>query len=347
MYKSLILTVLCVSTWAASGRADDLFARPATETPFSGAKGAGGEPSSKPTKILNGDHLGEMLRDAQLEPKVEADDFVTLSFHQGHFDFPVAMNLTDHNSRLWVVFLVAKLDATHRLNAEQLTGILTANRDLRPAAFAIGDGGKRLELYLALPNEQISPKVLRDNLQTLAGVAESTAPLWETSAAAANAVASRNPAGQPPRESGQPTGAPPANQTVAAPTNPPAPVQNPTRTSTPETNPAPAPNPRTNIPANTNANYPELAGIWSTSFGDKDGLALSMRSDGQFTIVHVKDGKQTKSSGKFSYDNGTLSLVGADAFKLAGRITNLGDKSFEFTPQGAAATAKWTLKRAK
>jgi len=51
--------------------------------------------------------------------------------------------------------------------------------------------------------------------------------------------------------------------------------------------------------------------------------------------VYINDGKQTKSSGKFTVAAGTLTLTGSDGLKLEGNLTLSSDTEFRFQPKGA------------
>jgi len=345
MSKFLALSLVYVAMLATNALADDLFSRTPLGSPFSGAKAAGsndkGSISDKASRILSADHLAEMLRDAQLSPKVEADDLVSLKFKYSKGELPAAFTLTDNNTRLWMVFVLAKLEKDKRFTVEQLAGMLTANRDLRPAIFALADGGRRLELHLGIPNEQISPKSLRDNLQSLASVAENTAQLWETAGGVSNTVNSTPPA--PP--AGEKT-SPPSVATASppeAPTNAPAAAP-----ATPAKAPAATPtatnrkSPSTTVPSN-------LVGKWSALVGDNEALALQINAEGAFVIAHLKDGKTSRSTGTLAMSGTQLSLSGTDGFKMAGKISKISADSFDFSIQAENGSAgnPFTFKRAK
>ena len=342
MLKSFIILTLAFLGLGSAAHADDLFSRISLDSPFSssGTKPSGttatGEkapPSDRASKVLNADHLAEMLRDADLEPKVEGDDFVSLKFKHQRWDFPVAINMTDKNARLWIVFVLTKLEGGKQLKAEQLAGLLGANRDLRPAMFTMADSGKRIELYLALPNEQISPKALRDSLQTLAGVAEQTAGLWEVTAASAGNNSSKSndsPNGRP-APNGQ-NGQNGANGQVA-------------KQDAPAAKPVPnSPPPVTSAPSAASG----LLGKWSAAVGEKDAMALLLKADGSFVLAQVKDGKQGRVAGTFTFANGLLTLTGTDGTKIiTGSVAQTSDKAFDFTPQnGTTKGAKLSFKKA-
>jgi len=59
----------------------------------------------------------------------------------------------------------------------------------------------------------------------------------------------------------------------------------------------------------------------------------------------VKDGKQSKSTGKFTLTGSQLTLTTSDGGKFGGTVSNLTVKSFDFTPP-SGATGKLTFQKA-
>ena len=72
---------------------------------------------------------------------------------------------------------------------------------------------------------------------------------------------------------------------------------------------------------------------------------MQLNTDGSFVLVFVKDGKQSKSSGKFTLGGNQLVLTTSDGGKFTGQVGNQTAKSFEFTPVGGKAS-KLTFQRA-
>jgi uncharacterized protein (TIGR03066 family) len=158
-------------------------------------------------------------------------------------------------------------------------------------------------------NLQVSGESLRDELSKMAAIAESTANLWEVNAAgAAPAPAVTAPA-------------------ISAPSNQPV-VNN-------QTAPAQAPS----------AGASNFVGKWSAARSASEAFAMQLNNDGSFVLVFVKDGKQSKSSGKFTLGGNQLVLTTSDGGKFTGQVANLTAKSFEFTPVGGKAS-KLTFQRA-
>jgi hypothetical protein len=88
-----------------------------------------------------------------------------------------------------------------------------------------------------------------------------------------------------------------------------------------------------------------LVGKWSASRSATEAFAMQLNADGSFVLVYVKDGKQSRSTGKFTAGSGQLTLTTSDGGKFAGGIANISGRSFEFVPQGGKAS-KLTFQRA-
>ncbi|MCP4787108.1 MAG: hypothetical protein GY903_32120 [Fuerstiella sp.] len=80
-----------------------------------------------------------------------------------------------------------------------------------------------------------------------------------------------------------------------------------------------------------------LNGTWSAARSDTEAFAVAFRTDGTFNLVYVNNGKQTKTSGKFSITDSSLTLAGSDGVRLVGKLTWVSDREFRFAPQDTAA----------
>ena len=340
---TLTIGLLTLTTLTTNVRADDLFSTSSLGSPFAGAKPVSGgdrassaASSDRGVRVLSLDQLAEILTDAGLAPKKDTDNLVSIKFQHSRWTFPVAFTMTDDNSNIWMTMLLVKLEPEQILANEQLLGLLGTNRDIRPAFFTLSDSGKRIEMFLQITNTAITPKALRDNLAVLAGVAENSATLWDLAP-----VAGKGQPNQPPATAqvGPPQIAPPQNaQPVSPVANQTAPVANqtPQNGGNPAAQAAPA---VANNPASS-----ALAGKWLATISEKEALAALLNADGTYTIVHVKDGKQTKSNGNYAFTGGVLSFTASNGDKLGGNISAITEGSFDYTPNTGT---KLTFKRSK
>lgn len=80
----------------------------------------------------------------------------------------------------------------------------------------------------------------------------------------------------------------------------------------------------------------ELSGKWAASKSATEAFAIEFKANRTFNLVYIKDGQQTKSSGSFTVENGSLTLSGSDGLKLTGDLTVSSDKEFRFKPQNSS-----------
>jgi hypothetical protein len=88
---------------------------------------------------------------------------------------------------------------------------------------------------------------------------------------------------------------------------------------------------------------PSLIGKWSAARSDKEAFAMALNADSSFVLVHVKDGKQTRSTGKFTLSGSQLVLTITAGSKLTASISGATANSFDFTP---ASGIKLSFKKA-
>ncbi|APZ95060.1 hypothetical protein [Fuerstiella marisgermanici] len=87
------------------------------------------------------------------------------------------------------------------------------------------------------------------------------------------------------------------------------------------------------------ANATSLVGKWSAARSATEAFAIAFSADGQFNLVFVNNGKQTKSSGNFAIVSGVLTMTGTDGMKLFGTIKMTSATTFTFTPDKTKALA--------
>jgi hypothetical protein len=79
-----------------------------------------------------------------------------------------------------------------------------------------------------------------------------------------------------------------------------------------------------------------LNGTWSATRSNTEAFAVAFKADGTFNLVYVNNGKQTRTSGKFTADNGSLTLAGSDGVRLNGKLARVSESEFRFTLQNNA-----------
>jgi hypothetical protein len=273
-------------------KTDAVFATPAS--PATGGKP--GDISEKGERMGTVSLLFDRLRDSGLEPQREGEQAVLVSLQHSRWTFPIRLELVDQAQKVLVQLSLEPSDKKP-LSADRLTGLLAANSQIRPACFTFNATRKRLELVVPLTNDNLSARALREELRNLAGLAEKTAPVWDSATSGANGASPGN--------------TPPASSVAAAPA--------------------------------TSAN--SLVGKWSASRSATESFTLQLKADGSFELVHLQAGRSTRSAGRFEFTGRQLTLAGSDKVKIVGEVGNVAAKSFDFTPNNAAA-AKLAFQKA-
>ncbi len=294
-----------------SALADDLFSSIPIDTVFAPKSGDSSPSRARPDekseriqRVLNITQLTDILRDAGLEP--EADEAAVLvKLQHARWTFPIVLGLDESQERIVMLVRLADLAGKPALSSDRLLALLGAGREMRPASFTYSDKNKRVEMLMTIENDAISPRMLREELRKLAQLAESTAGLWDVSAATTSSSPGAASAGTKP--AGQ-------NLTInTSVKSGAAPVAGAQATSSPPI-------------------AGSLLGKWSAARSQKEAFAIQLNGDNTFVLVYIKDGKQNRSSGKFTLAGSQLTLTGSDGTEFSGGVSGVTAKSFEFAP---------------
>jgi hypothetical protein len=109
-----------------------------------------------------------------------------------------------------------------------------------------------------------------------------------------------------------------------------------TSTTTEESSPAEPKAPNVPSASTDGGSEKSLSGTWSATRSYTEAFAVAFKADGTFNLVYVNSGKQTRTSGKFTISNGSLTLAGSDGVRLAGKLTRVSEKEFRFAPKNTA-----------
>lgn len=253
--------------------------------------------------------MAQLVSQAGLDPKAVSENVVSTKIQHETWSFPTLVTTSDDRSQVILVLLLAVLEDEQRLSADKLLELMNANRDEAPAFFAYSTKRKRIELYRTLENDGITSEQLRGEISRLAEIAARTQGLWKLETQAGAKPAS------PPTKAG--AASKPA--TAKPPTGP--------------------------VPRTAPSAKADLVGRWSAAKSKTEAFAMQLKADGTFVLVHVNQGKQTRSTGRFTLSGQSLTLAGSDGSKLAGDIRSISDKEFSFQPTGGKA-GSLTFKKA-
>jgi uncharacterized protein (TIGR03066 family) len=192
MTKSLTKSLVFALSMAALGsflglecRADELFSRVSTSSVFgeSNSTVASGRPEipERGKRLGNAAQLADMLRDSGLEPAADGERVVSVKLQHGKWTFPISMGISEAGDQIRLAMTLSQFEAGKQPTSSQLLALLGANREHQPAFFSFSEKRRQIELFLSIPNEQVTPRLLREELRRAASIAESTASLWEIS----------------------------------------------------------------------------------------------------------------------------------------------------------------------
>ena len=74
-----------------------------------------------------------------------------------------------------------------------------------------------------------------------------------------------------------------------------------------------------------------LTGTWTAVRSDKEAFAIRFNADSTFKLIYVKQGQQSKSTGKFTLNGQSLTLVGEGGFRMSGTLSTKSDREFQLT----------------
>lgn len=189
--KTLFLTVSLAAAglFALESRADELFSRESTGSVFKESNridATQGRPEAveRGRKIGSAAQLADLLRDAGLEPEADGERVVNVKLQHSKWTFPIAMGINEAGDQIRLAMTLSQFEAGKQPTSSQLLALLGANREHQPAFFSFSEKRRQIELFLSISNEDITTRLLREELRRAATIAESTASLWDINGAA-------------------------------------------------------------------------------------------------------------------------------------------------------------------
>ena len=322
---------------------NDLYSDVQTSSVFSAGDSSKGTESTETPRITRRitslEQLAQLVRDASFEPKTTTDRTVTTSKSLEPWLFPVSVTLSDDEQYVQICVALGAIADKRKTEASKLLALLEANKRQKTAKFGFNTERSRTELLGQLRNDGVTAELLRDEINQLASVAKESEALWQIEPARLQAKTDTSltiPESAVRLEVLTPVAAPGNGATPPEAGNATTNIDSGTATATsPPTNPA--------SPVVTNAATPSSAsgtaiqsssftGRWSASRAANEAFAILFVADGSFVLVSIKDGKQAKSSGKFSVAGSQLTLEGTDGTRLSGTVEMKSATEFSYQP---------------
>lgn len=285
---------------------NDLFSDVRTDSVFgrssAGSSNSGGG-SPRRTRITSAEALRDMLKSTGFEAKVLNSRVVTTQKELSPWTFPVLVQLSEDETRVTITLGLRSIkDLAKELPAAKLLEMMRVSQENAPALFVYHTQRERTEVSSALTNRGLTGEDLRDEVNRLAIVAKDNESMWA-------GEEESQPQETQPQQPQQPQS--PAPQSPAPQQTQPQPNSNPASTT--------------------------LVGRWSAARSNTEAFAVEFTAGQTFNLVYVNNGQQTKSSGTFTLENGTLSLIGTDGTQTKGTLTLNSGTQFTLTLPNANA----------
>lgn len=142
------------------------------------------DPAQKTGPPLTPEGVGELLTNLgydvkQATPTPENPNPVaTIDVERTNFTFHLDNSLSPSKAWLWLVLPLEKAPDPDNLEADRLRKMLEKNEELGPTHFSYSPVSKIFYLNKALPNRDISPRLLRTEIENLITNAEKTSDIW-------------------------------------------------------------------------------------------------------------------------------------------------------------------------
>lgn len=296
-------------------------------------------------RITSLEQLAQLIRDASFESRTAEGRTVTTSKALDPWLFPVTVTLSDDEQTLQICVALGAVIDKQKVDSAKLLSLLEANKRQASAKFGFNTARSRTELLGQLRNDGVTGELLRDEINRLTSIAKESETLWQIDPARTQSKADSATI--------VPDSAVRLETTLA--NVPPANAQTPATGGNAGTATSPAPEASTSSTGNASAPAGTLAaaptttpvadvqptaftGRWSASRASNEAFAILFDANGSFVLVSIRDGKQTKSTGKFSVVGSDLSLESTDGTRLKGTFVMKSAGEFSFQPSSTTGT---------
>lgn len=318
------ISVVLATKPTAAQEADSLFSSVRAATAYDNEIATNGATSvvAGAQRLTSADELVHTLQEASFEATAGGNRMAVTKKQLDSWMFPVLVSLSENEQDVSVVLGLRAVSDSRKVPATRLLQLLESNEKSGRTSFAFNRERNRIELFSLIRNSGVNAQALRDEINRLAILARDTESLWNLEESAGGAALT-----QATTANGGATKVP-VVPVVAAPVASPVPVATAPATSAPQAAAGPAAD--LQIAANS------LQGRWSASRSSTEAFAILLNADGTFVLVSVSNGKQGRSTGKFTLQNNQLTLETSDGSRLLGNVTLVTVSEFRFEQQQAS-----------
>ncbi len=159
MIRSLATAALCTAlALGSAGRADD--------------------PPAAPKK-LTGDELAKMIAKLSYDSKPLDKTFTQVIMDRAGWRSVLSVSVAADGSLVWFEAALTVASFPEDVPAATWRKLLAKNEELLPTSFTFNKDRKRVYLMHAIPNADVTPAVLRTNLELMDRTIEQTQPVWK------------------------------------------------------------------------------------------------------------------------------------------------------------------------
>lgn len=175
-----VVPLLCAV--AMSAQADELFSRRPLRSALDGSAVIAPPPTTPASPGSTGSAdlaaITQILEQAGYEVQTRNESGLSIRVAVGERKLPLAVSFSGDYSQLWLAMILNTVSDVSELSAEQLIGLMDANRKFGPAFFTFDRESKRIELRRAVPNSGLDAEALKQQIDVLTSAAKETASLW-------------------------------------------------------------------------------------------------------------------------------------------------------------------------
>lgn len=176
-FRYIPVLTLCFLSANAPAADEDLFSEVKPATAFS--SGDPQSPGDTRSTLTTAEEVREMLKKAGFEAKIAGSLAASTEKQIDRWTIPVLVSVSEDENWLQIALGLKVIeDPAKQLSATDLLALMKASQDHAPACFCFRPDRKRTEVALTLRNQNLSPALLRSEINRLAIAAKNTSSLW-------------------------------------------------------------------------------------------------------------------------------------------------------------------------
>jgi hypothetical protein len=166
---ALLASVLGIA--AANARADE----PAKPAPIPSQPAVQAVPPLTDAALL--EMIQKMGYEAQIE-KTDKGNIYSLNIKRGTWTYIIDVSLSPSKTKLWLSGWLSELPPNEKISVDKLLDLLEGSWTYGPAHFRYHKKFRQLNIGLCLDNREISPAVLREQLESFMETMKKSELLW-------------------------------------------------------------------------------------------------------------------------------------------------------------------------